>query len=58
MKAIIEQLRVLDEIEYPANQLGLPNYYQFIADRLSIIIEHLTRIRDSLLKQSNEFYQV
>jgi hypothetical protein len=53
MQAIIDQLRLLDELPAPANQLGLPNYYEFIAYELSCIINKLIQLRDTYVLEND-----
>lgn len=55
MEYIIEVLTLIQNDEVPANQQGLPQYYREQVLVLCDVIERLTKMKDELESEINEF---
>ena len=55
MEYIIEVLTLIQNDEPPANQQGLPQYYREQLLILCDVIERLTKMKDALESEINEF---
>ena len=55
MEFIIEVLTLIQNDEPPANQQGLPQYYREQVLVLCDVIERLTKMKDALESEINEY---